>query len=42
MHEINGIRMEIGTGLFAIAAPVAFFGIKRDGIIAFSHSITPY
>jgi len=42
MRDIDSIRVDIGTGLFAIAAPVAFFRIKRDGIIAFSHGITPF
>jgi hypothetical protein len=41
MCDIDSIGMDIGAGLFAITTPVAFFRIKRDGIITFSHSIAP-
>jgi hypothetical protein len=42
MCDIDSIGMDIGAGLFAITTPVAFFRIKRDGIITFSHSTAPY
>ena len=44
IHEdwtLNAIGMNIGAGFHTIIAPVAFFRIKRDRIVAFSHSNTP-
>ena len=41
MRDVDGIRMDIGAGSLTVAAAVAFFRIKRNGIITFPHSYTP-